>query len=101
MSTLSAEQAIEIYRMMPLHFDNRENIKDDTVISSKARGGSAPIARKYGVSAKAIRDIWNRRTWAFATLEIWKEKQFGFLSIEAKGPSTVRVRIRAIMLSFI
>jgi hypothetical protein len=27
---------------------------------------------KYKVSAKTIRDIWNRKTWTFATYRLWK-----------------------------
>jgi hypothetical protein len=36
------------------------------------KGQSGPIAKKYQVSAKTIRDIWNRRTWTFATCSLWR-----------------------------
>jgi hypothetical protein len=37
----------------------------------KIKGKSAKVATKYGVSAKTIRDIWNRRTWTTATSVLW------------------------------
>jgi hypothetical protein len=55
---LNAQQAIEIYMLKPDAFLD---------ISKKTRGHSNPIAEKYGVSPKAIRDIWNLKTWAAAT----------------------------------
>ena len=36
------------------------------------KGQSTHIGRKYNVSAKTIRDIWNRRTWTFATCSLWR-----------------------------
>ncbi len=39
------------------------------------KGQSVPIAHVYNVSAKTIRDIWNRKTWKFATRELWCEEE--------------------------
>ena len=36
-------------------------------------GASIPLARKYGVSSKAIRDIWNGRSWLHATSDLWED----------------------------
>ncbi|EKX37935.1 hypothetical protein GUITHDRAFT_115907 [Guillardia theta CCMP2712] len=36
---------------------------------------SVELGIKYGVTAKAIRDIWNKRTWAHATLELWSDEE--------------------------
>jgi hypothetical protein len=36
------------------------------------KGQSTHFAKKYNVSAKTIRDIWNRRTWTFATCSLWR-----------------------------
>ncbi|EKX36363.1 hypothetical protein GUITHDRAFT_117472 [Guillardia theta CCMP2712] len=33
------------------------------------------IAKKYGVSSKTVRDIWNRRTWAEATKPLWTDEE--------------------------
>jgi hypothetical protein len=35
------------------------------------RGKSVKVSAKYGVDAKTIRDIWNRRTWTSATSAFW------------------------------
>jgi hypothetical protein len=35
------------------------------------KGKSVAVSMKYGVSAKTIRDIWNRRTWTAATNASW------------------------------
>ena len=29
------------------------------------------VAKKFNVSAKAVKDIWNKRTWAIATCSRW------------------------------
>ncbi len=39
--------------------------------SRTLKGRSVPVAKMYNVSAKTIRDIWNRRTWTFATSTLW------------------------------
>ena len=44
---------------------------DHTAIESLMRGKSGPVAAQYGVSSRAIRDIWNRKTWADATEHLW------------------------------
>eukprot|EP00960_Hanusia_phi_P032237 749767-Hanusia_phi.AAC.1 len=36
---------------------------------------SLELAQEYGVSAKAIRDIWNRRTWWHATQVLWTPEE--------------------------
>uniref|UniRef100_A0A7S0LTU1 Uncharacterized protein n=1 Tax=Cryptomonas curvata TaxID=233186 RepID=A0A7S0LTU1_9CRYP len=35
------------------------------------RGQSVSVANRYNVSAKTIRDIWNRKTWIFDTSCLW------------------------------
>ena len=37
------------------------------------RGQSARVAQVYNVSAKTIRDIWNRISWRSATCGLWEE----------------------------
>ena len=39
------------------------------------KGRSVQISKKYNVSPKTIRDVWNRRTWAFATETIVRNKE--------------------------
>ena len=38
------------------------------------RGQSIPIAKTFGVSPKAIRDIWSNKTWAKATEHLRVQK---------------------------
>ena len=38
---------------------------------SNKKDHSPYVARLYGVSAKTIRDIWNRRSWKTATCHLW------------------------------
>eukprot|EP00961_Rhodomonas_salina_P015146 203500-Rhodomonas_salina.1 len=47
---LTAEQAVVIYKERPTG-------------SSRGTGASVAVGKKFGVSAKTIRDIWNRETW--------------------------------------
>jgi hypothetical protein len=39
---------------------------------SLLRGQSVSVATRYNVSAKTIRDIWNRKTWTFDTSCLWQ-----------------------------
>ena len=60
---LNADLAREIYCMKPV-------FKKEDGEKPKTRGHSLPVSKMYHVSPKAIRDIWNRRTWASATLRL-------------------------------
>ena len=62
---LNSEQAIEIYKMKPFA---------DSSTQIKIRGQSIPIAKTFGVSPKAIRDIWSVKTWAKATEHLRVQK---------------------------
>ncbi len=37
----------------------------------RLNGQSIQLGKRYNASAKTIRDIWNRRTWRFATRHLW------------------------------
>ena len=43
------------------------------------RGGacclSGMLGRRYGMTAKAVRDIWNLRTWAKVTAPFWNAEE--------------------------
>jgi hypothetical protein len=58
--------AQEIYR-------HKIQLESKNIRTSGARikGPSAAIARLYNVSAKTVRDIWNRVTWKYATSHMW------------------------------
>jgi len=40
----------------------------------KTRQDAARLGARFGVSAKAVRDIWRRRTWPRATKHLWTDK---------------------------
>lgn len=58
---LTAAQAVEIY--LAGQYLRRNSIRQ--------RGKSVGIAQKFGVSPKAIRDIWERRSWVKETRHLW------------------------------
>ena len=60
---LSALQAQEIYQMKP------EPLKPSTMTMQRGQSQSRVLGERYGVSPKAIRDIWNKRTWSHATVD--------------------------------
>jgi hypothetical protein len=71
---LNKTLAIEIYQTKltlaaPTSFESC--LKDSRI---KMRGKSAKLSKIYGVSAKTIRDIWNRKTWANATNHLWDQE---------------------------
>jgi hypothetical protein len=51
-------------------------INEEVVANPNAKGTlkgkSIAISERFGVSAKAVRDIWNHRTWKYATSHLWK-----------------------------
>uniref|UniRef100_A0A7S0M491 Uncharacterized protein n=1 Tax=Cryptomonas curvata TaxID=233186 RepID=A0A7S0M491_9CRYP len=55
------------------------------------KGQSAPLAKRYGVSPKTIRDIWNRRTWAYVTIQLWCLEQPDIGEVHASGPSSFQL----------
>ena len=40
-------------------------------MASKSADLTASLALELGVTAKAVRDIWNKRTWKSATQPYW------------------------------
>ena len=70
---LTPQLAVEIY-LHKLALENSGNIASSFDPSKLLKGRSVPISKKYNVSAKTIRDVWNRKTWAFATEKVIKDK---------------------------
>jgi len=60
--TLDINQATAIYRLKFLA--STSSSAPDAQVSS-----SALVAAQYGVSSKTVRDIWNRKTWIYATAQ--------------------------------
>jgi len=89
--SLSAEEARDIFRQRPLIYqghltrevsetgaplgpDGSED-KDKEAVGGSAEMTGAALSRKYGISAKAVRDIWNRNTWVRATRDLWTKEE--------------------------
>ena len=72
---LTPRLAVEIY-LLKMKLENLENSSSCKNQANTLKGRSVPVAKKYNVSAKTIRDVWNRRTWSFATESVWMHKQF-------------------------
>ena len=71
---LNAETAYEIYKLKIQIMTNSLTFSSAMMSrSEKIRGKSKPIALKYHVSTKTIRDIWNRKTWVDATRILWAD----------------------------
>jgi hypothetical protein len=43
--------------------------------NGKGAHDAARLAEQYGITAKAIRDIWSHRTWVLATVTYWTHEQ--------------------------
>ena len=58
--------AIEIYKL-------KISMANNLVLpcSRLIRGRCNSVGAHYGVSSRAIRDIWNRKAWSYATQHLW------------------------------
>ena len=65
---LSARQAQDIYALK--HLASTSASTSGAVGQSQEVSFCILLAAKYCVSSKTIRDIWNRKTWVFATENI-------------------------------
>ena len=65
---LTDDQAAEIFNLR-VPFTDSTSATRDRVFTSR----SIVVSRIYGVSPKAVRDIWNKRTWRHATRALWTE----------------------------
>jgi hypothetical protein len=59
---LTEAEAVEIYSYKS---------SSSTTYSPPHIGKTASLSKKYNISPKAIRDIWNHRTWRTATRHMW------------------------------
>ena len=74
MPILTEQQAIEIYRTKIVLM---ETIQSDKTLknahSTCSSSERADLAKLYGVTSRAIRDIWGRRSWQYATRHLWPQ----------------------------
>ena len=65
---LSKKQAVEIFLLRSI---GNTSPRSDACLY----GRSSAVACKYRISPKAVRDIWNRRTWTVETRHLWIEDE--------------------------
>ncbi len=87
-TSLNEDQAMQIYMHKLASILSYEL---DPTRERPLRGQSTSLAIRYGVSPKAIRDIWNRRTWAHATIHLWSLEDPDIGEVHATGPESFQV----------
>ena len=68
---LTAIHAVEIYTMK-LKWASQHSVCN---LKHTMRGMSIPVSKMFGVSPRAIRDIWNQRTWEYVTADLWDQDE--------------------------
>ena len=75
---LMEHQAVEIYMrklsINALAEPNEAKIRHAVLL---LRRECESLAKCYGLTPRAINDIWNRRSWAYATHHLWAQEQDG------------------------
>ena len=66
---LSEKEAIEIYQY------RKAAANSSAMRDARLHGKSSAVGKKYNISPKAVRDIWNRRTWTQETRHLWSEDE--------------------------
>ncbi len=73
LSNLTQGQALEIYaRKLSLMKANSEDMPRTN--AAQMRKECIFLAKRYRVSPKSIREVWNRRTWVICTSTLWEEE---------------------------
>jgi hypothetical protein len=67
-AVLSDHQAIAIFDLRVPFYDSASDTRIRAFTSR-----SVVVSRMFGVSPKAVRDIWNKRTWRHCTQPMWTE----------------------------
>ena len=88
--TLNEGQAVEIY-LHKVSSTARFNDISHHAVTIALRIDNAHLSKKYGITTRATRDIWNRRSWAYATNHMWKYEKVGTNSVEIAELSKPRV----------
>ena len=63
---------------------------------SLIRGMSGPVSKLFGISPRAVRDVWNRRTWCDTTKHLWHRDRFtGTLTDDPSGTKSSSLQVRS------
>ena len=87
-SILTVLDAAEIYK-----YRKEEVLRFN--VDPKLIGNAKEIAKKFDISPKTVRDIWNRRTWIPETRHLWRETDTPTLRTK-KSNSELRARVSRI-----
>ena len=68
-AVLTVDKAAEIFNLRLPFCQSTSSSARDRLFTSR----SITLSNIYGVSPKAVRDIWNKRTWRHATRPLWIE----------------------------
>ena len=82
---LCEAQVLEIYTLKLCFLAQRGSPNPRAAWKLSMRGKCVPVSKVYGVSPRAIRDIWNRHTWGHATNKLWAQEQDGLKAICVHG----------------
>eukprot|EP00287_Rhodomonas_sp_CCMP768_P013124 CAMPEP_0196748206 /NCGR_PEP_ID=MMETSP1091-20130531/72716_1 /TAXON_ID=302021 /ORGANISM="Rhodomonas sp., Strain CCMP768" /LENGTH=220 /DNA_ID=CAMNT_0042095481 /DNA_START=10 /DNA_END=672 /DNA_ORIENTATION=+ len=85
---LSSELAEKIYSQRPRGFQRQRSLSSASII----------ISRVFSISPKAIRDIWNRRTWIQATKHLWDEGESRYVC-KPKSPTSASAAVQSLHAS--
>ena len=58
---------------------------------------SQKLSKQYGVSTRAIRDIWGRRSWQYATYHLWAQEERDLI-LDSTTPAEVQVFLDFILI---
>jgi hypothetical protein len=65
------------------------------------RGMSGPVSKLFGISSRAVRDVWNRKTWGYATKELWHQDRFSqTLAGDSSGSAFPSFQVRLLAHRF-
>ena len=69
-------QAVEIYRRKISSYASARSYEDKSSLNvCLLRRESESLSKRYKITIRAIQDIWNRRSWAYATNHLWAQEQ--------------------------
>ena len=68
-AVLSNQQAVAIFDLRVPFYDSVSETRNRAFTSR-----SIVVSRMFGVSPKAVRDIWNKRTWRHCTQKMWTDE---------------------------
>lgn len=72
---IASSDAIRVAQQQHVVLSNKLAVEIYRSKQGRKRHDAALLGARHGVSAKAIRDIWRRRTWTRATMHLWTPQE--------------------------